>query len=147
MIDYISNQEVLDVEQKVKELQVRVCNLMIIIVDHVTLKDEEGSKVTVVKTAEGIEQDIKKLLRCSLQIVSLMASDVIYSVLGAIKEDLSKISAQNRWVKAIYKQLNMKALEECMNQLSTAMQKFTVCIWTNDSSGLRQLNFPISPVC
>ena len=44
---------------------------MIVIVDHVTLKDEEGSKetVTVVKTAESIEQDIKELLRCSLRIV------------------------------------------------------------------------------
>ena len=36
---------------------------MIIIVDHVTLKDEEGSKETAVKTAEGIQQDIKELLR------------------------------------------------------------------------------------
>jgi hypothetical protein len=38
---------------------------MIVIVDHVTLKDED-SKETVVKTAEGIEQDIKELLRCDL---------------------------------------------------------------------------------
>ena len=51
----------MDVEQKVKELQVRVGDVMIVIVDHVTLKDEED---TVVKIAEGIEQDIKELLRC-----------------------------------------------------------------------------------
>ena len=57
-------QEASAVEQKVKELQVRVGDLMIVIVDHVTLKDEGGSKETVVKTAEGIEQDIKELLRC-----------------------------------------------------------------------------------
>ena len=126
------NQEASDVEQKVKELQVRVGDLMIIVVDHLTLKEEEGSKETVVKTAEGFKQNIKELLRCGLRIVSLTASDVIYSVLKTIKEDLSKISAQNRWVKAIYKQLNMKALEKCMNRLSIAMQKFTVCIWTND---------------
>ena len=52
-------------------MQLRVGDLMIVIVDHVTLKDEEGSKetVTVVKTAESIEQDIKELLRCSLRIV------------------------------------------------------------------------------
>ena len=56
-------------EQKVKELQVRVGNLMIIIVDHVTPKDEEGSKEAVVKTAEGIEEDIKELLRCGLCIM------------------------------------------------------------------------------
>ena len=123
------DQEVSDVEQKVKELQVRLGNLMIVIVDHVTLKDdEEGSEETVVKTAEGFEQNIKELLRCGLRIVSLTASDDIYSVLETINEDLSKISTQNRWVIAVYKQSNMKALEECMNRLSTAMQKFTVCI-------------------
>ena len=50
------NQEVSDVEQKVKELQVRVGDFMIVIVDHVTPKDEDGSKDTVAKTAEGIAQ-------------------------------------------------------------------------------------------
>ena len=61
----------MDVEQKVKELQVRVGGVMIVIVDHVTLKDEEGTKETVVKTAEGIEQDIKELLRYGLRMGSL----------------------------------------------------------------------------
>jgi Zn finger protein HypA/HybF involved in hydrogenase expression len=68
-IDKVIHQEASEVEQKAKELQVRVGNLMIVIVDHVTLKDEEGSKETVVETAEGIEQDIKELLRCGLRIV------------------------------------------------------------------------------
>ena len=58
----------MDVEQKVKELQVKVGDLMIVIVDHVTLKDED-SNATVVKTAEGIEQDIKELLRCGLRLM------------------------------------------------------------------------------
>ena len=65
-IDQISNQDASDIEQRVKELQVRVGDLMIVIVDHVTLKDKEGSKETVVKTAEGIEKDIKELLRYGL---------------------------------------------------------------------------------
>ena len=38
---------------------------MIVVVDHVTLKDEG----TVMKTAEGIEQVIEELLRCGLQIM------------------------------------------------------------------------------
>jgi len=42
---------------------------MIVIVDHVTPKDEEDSKETVVKTAESIEADIKELLRCALRSV------------------------------------------------------------------------------
>ena len=41
---------------------------MIVILDHVTLnKDEEDSKGTVMKIEEGIEQDIKELLRYDLQ--------------------------------------------------------------------------------
>ena len=64
MIDQFIHQEASEVEPKVKELQIRVGNLMIIIVDHVTPKDEEGSMETVMKTAEGIQQDIKELFRC-----------------------------------------------------------------------------------
>ena len=60
------DQEASAVEQKVKELQVRVGDLMLIIVDHVTPKDEEDSKEAIVKTAESIEADIKELLRCVL---------------------------------------------------------------------------------
>ena len=81
-IDQIYHQEASDVEQKVKELQVRVGDLMIVIVDHVTLKDEEDTKETVVKTAEGIEQDIKELLRCGLRMGSLTASNDITGFLG-----------------------------------------------------------------
>jgi len=39
---------------------------MIVIVDHVTPKDEKDSNEAVVKTAEGIEKHIKKLLRCGV---------------------------------------------------------------------------------
>ena len=133
IIDQIIYQEASDVEQKVKELQVRVGNLMIVIVDHVTLKDEIGSKETVMKIAENLGQDIEDLLRCSLRILVSYSFWRYYSILGTINEDLTKISAQTRWVKTVYKELNMNALDECMNRLSNAMQKFTVCIWTNDS--------------
>ena len=82
-IDQFIHQEASEVEPKVKELQVRVSNLMIVIVDHITLKDEEGSKGTVVKIAESIQQDIKELLRCGLRVVaSYTASDDITALLG-----------------------------------------------------------------
>jgi hypothetical protein len=42
---------------------------MIVIVDHVTPKDEEDDKEAVVKTAESIEADIKELFRCGLRMV------------------------------------------------------------------------------
>ena len=80
-IDQKFHQEVSDAEQKIKDLQVTVGDVMIVFVDHVTLKDED-TKDTVVKTAKDIEQDIKELLRCVLQLESLTASDDITAFLG-----------------------------------------------------------------
>ena len=54
------------VGQKVKELQDRVCHLMVVIVDIVTSKNEDGTDDTddvIMKAAKGIERDIKDLLR------------------------------------------------------------------------------------
>ena len=42
---------------------------MIVIVDHVTPKDEEDSKEVIVKTAESIEADIKELFRYGLRVI------------------------------------------------------------------------------
>ena len=56
-------QNISAVEQKVKELQDRVCHLMVVIVDNVTSKNEIGSDEVIVKAAKGIERDIKDLLR------------------------------------------------------------------------------------
>ena len=82
-IDQIFHQEASDVEKKLKELQVRVGNLMVVIVHHVTLDDQEGTKEIAVKTVEGIEQDIEELLRCGLlRIGSLTASDDITAFLS-----------------------------------------------------------------
>jgi hypothetical protein len=57
-------QEASAVQQKVKELQNRVGHIMIVIVNNVTVKYEEGSEV-VVKAVEGIEKDVKDLFRCA----------------------------------------------------------------------------------
>ena len=59
-------QNISVVGQKVKELQDRVCHLMVVIVDIVTSKNEDGSDDTdevIMKAAKGIERDIKDLLR------------------------------------------------------------------------------------
>ena len=53
------------VEQKVKALQDRVCHLMVVIVDNVTSKNEEGSDEVIVNAAKAIERDVKDLLRCA----------------------------------------------------------------------------------
>ena len=56
-------QNVSAVEQKVKELQDRVCHLMVVIVENVTSKIEEGSDEVIRNAAKSIERDIKDLLR------------------------------------------------------------------------------------
>ena len=62
-IHNIYYQNVSAVEQKVKELQDRVCHLMVVIVENVTSKIEEGSDEVIRKAAKSIERDIKDLLR------------------------------------------------------------------------------------
>ena len=56
-------QNVSAIEKKVKELQDRVCHLMVVIVVNVTSENEEGSGEVIVKAAKSIERDIKDLLR------------------------------------------------------------------------------------
>jgi len=46
---------------------------MIVIVDNVTVKYEEGSEA-VVKAVEGIEKDVKDLLRCASYLLALVNS-------------------------------------------------------------------------
>jgi hypothetical protein len=46
---------------------------MVVIVDNVTARNEEGGDEAIVKTAKDIERDIKDLLRCAL------ASNNLYS--------------------------------------------------------------------
>jgi len=64
VLRFTIHQEASAVQKKLKELQERVAHLMIVIVDNITVKHEEGSEV-VVKAVEGIEEDVKELLRCA----------------------------------------------------------------------------------
>jgi hypothetical protein len=56
-------------EEKLKELQERVGHLMIDIMHHITPENEEGSDEALVKAVKGVEEDIKRLLRCGTRIV------------------------------------------------------------------------------
>ena len=49
-----------------------------------------------------------------------------YSTLEMINEDLIKITAQGRWKLGIFSDLNTTAVDGCLNQLSTALEKFKV---------------------
>jgi prefoldin subunit 5 len=58
-------------QQQVKELQDRVAHLMTVIVDNVTVKDEEGIEVAV-NVVGGIEKDVKDLLRCASSSLAIL---------------------------------------------------------------------------
>ncbi|KIM42785.1 hypothetical protein M413DRAFT_444444 [Hebeloma cylindrosporum] len=107
------------VEQKVRNLQERISCLMIDILHHVTPEVEEENN----QLLKGIEEDIKQLLR----------------TLETINEDLQKISDQNRWIQAIYKELNLSTLEDCMDRLSVAVERFTLSNDLHDSKLLHEL--------
>ena len=49
-----------------------------------------------------------------------------YRTLITINEELQKIAAQGSWRLGIYSDLNMTAVDDCMNRLSTALEKFKV---------------------
>ena len=59
----VFHQDASAVEQRVKDLQERVGHLMIDILRHVTPKSEQGNADAAVKVVQGIEEDIKQLLR------------------------------------------------------------------------------------
>lgn len=106
---------------------------MIVIVDNVTAKNEEGGDEVVMKTAKGIERDIKDLLRCSIFLFFITRRLVIdcqpsHSTLRTIRAKLADVTAQDRWRNVIYKDLNSKAVDSCLDLLSTALEKFKVCL-------------------
>ena len=58
-----------------------------------------------------------------------------YRTLITINEELEKIAAQGSWRLGIYSDLNTTAVDDCMNRLSTALEKFKVCP-ASDVNGL-----------
>jgi hypothetical protein len=65
----------------------------------------------------------------------LIANYVCYSTLKTINKDLDKIAAQGSWRLGIYSDINTTAVDDCLNRLSTALEKFKVCP-TSDVHGL-----------
>ena len=102
-------------------------HLMIVIVDNVTVKYEEGNEV-VVKAVERIEKDVKDLLRCaSYTLASISTYKECYRTLTSIDKDLTEVRKQNGWLQGLYTNLNMDAIDTCLSRLSEAQEKFKVC--------------------
>ena len=57
----------------------------------------------------------------------MIANDVYYSTLKTINKELDEITAQGGWKLGIISDLNTKAVDGCLERLSTALEKFKVC--------------------
>ena len=76
----------------------------------------------------------------------MIANYVCYSTLKTISEELDKIAAQGSWRIGIYSDLITTVVDDCMNRLSTALEKFKVCP-TSDVDGLGELDMTLSTAC
>jgi hypothetical protein len=66
----------------------------------------------------------------------------MYRTLKTIDKELSELRNQNEWLQGLYTDVNIEAVESCINQLSTAQEKFKVCRWISVSKWLSRLTFP-----
>ena len=66
---------------------------------------------------------------------SSIANYVYYSTLETINKDLDGIAAQGGWKLGIFSDLNMTAVDGCLDRLSTALENFKVCL-ASDAHGL-----------
>ena len=75
----------------------------------------------------------------------IVAYYVYYSTLETINKDLDEIAAQGRWKLGIFSDLNTRAVDGCLDRLSTAIENFKVCP-TSDIHGL-VFDMTLSTVC
>ena len=77
----------------------------------------------------------------------MFANYVSYSTLKTINEELDKIAAQGPWKLGIYSDLNTRAVDDCLNRLTTALEKFKVCPTFDLLSLGREFDMTLSTAC
>ncbi|KAJ3514813.1 hypothetical protein NLJ89_g2145 [Agrocybe chaxingu] len=112
-------EEITDVEQQVQQLQDRVCQLLIVIIDSVTTED--GGSDGMYKAAKVIENEVK----------------VLHEKLGEIVDELDDIKKQNRWLLFFFRDLNKARVDECISRLTSTLERFNI---SNDLHTINALN-------
>ncbi|KAF7333672.1 hypothetical protein MSAN_02410300 [Mycena sanguinolenta] len=92
-------QEASAIEENVKELQGRVYNLMLVVINSVPMKEQ--ASVELRERIEGLQR-----------------------VLADILTDLGKIKEQRKWLLAVFRDLNKDRADRCVSRLSEALEKF-----------------------
>ncbi|CAA7262607.1 unnamed protein product [Cyclocybe aegerita] len=107
------------VQQQVKELQNRVCALIVAIGNSLTGPEAQEN----LKVAQGMQNDIEEL----------------HKNLQTIVDGLDEIKKKNRWLLIFYKRLNKEKVNGCISTLSIALEKFQLSNDLNTANGLGQL--------
>ena len=89
-----------------------------------------SSDKVIAKATKGIERDIKDVLRYA-QVPNFYHETIYfkicYSILMTINDELEIIIAQYPWLLGIYNDLNASPVEDCLDRLSSILEKFKVC--------------------
>ena len=59
--------------------------------------------------------------------VYIIFNHYITSALETIVTNLNEIKSQNRWLLFLFKDLNKSKVDDCLNRLAIALEKFNVC--------------------
>ncbi|CAA7262578.1 unnamed protein product [Cyclocybe aegerita] len=112
-------EEITAVEQQIQQLQDRVCQLLIVIIDSVTTED--GGSDGMYKAAKVIESEVK----------------VLHDKLGEIVDELDDIKKQSRWLLFFFRDLNKARVDECISRLTSTLERFNI---SNDLQTINALN-------
>ena len=87
------------------------------------------------KVLSGTSRTCSGALRLPIRDNSHWFLTNFHSTLRTIHGELADITKQGRWKNVFYKDLNSSAVDTCLNRLSTALEKFKVCICILEVNG------------
>ncbi|KAJ7464324.1 hypothetical protein B0H11DRAFT_1734367 [Mycena galericulata] len=119
-------EDVISIEENVKDLQKRVYTLTLTIIDNVPVG---GS------ASEELQGRIKDLHLC-LTTPS--------STLDSIMNDLDKIKEQKKYLLIFYHDLNKAAVDKCVSRVNAALEQFTVCFFLPSAWTLILISLQVS---
>ncbi|KAK7000487.1 hypothetical protein R3P38DRAFT_2651826 [Favolaschia claudopus] len=105
-------EETTAIEENLKDLQSRVYNLMLVVVDTVPVNK---------KTSLELQDKISKL----------------QAILDNILADVRKIKEQRKWLLFFFRDLNKERVGRCVNRLDGALQQFNALTFSQVASQLR----------
>lgn len=99
---------------------------MIAVVDNVTSAHNDVKFIT--KAAEKIRGDIQDLMKQVMSLDIVINTKALLSVLSIIMNNLDKINGQNQFARFFCREFNKAKIDDCLNRLQSALERFSVSI-------------------